>query len=86
MAKDTGKKIDIELFKAITDGLFRKILSFIMIVFGGRFLFNVAANDSGELRTMIITAVLTTLSLIVGFYFGTSQSSQDKENKNGGVK
>ena len=77
----TKEKID--LIKIVTDGLYRKVLALIIIVFGGNFLFSVADAVEGEIRMMIVASLLTLVSSIIGFYFGTSQSSQDKEKKNG---
>jgi len=74
-------KEKVELIKIVTDGLYRKILALIIIVFGGNFLFDVADVVKGEIRMMIVASLLTLVASIIGFYFGTSQSSQDKDKK-----
>jgi len=72
---------NLAVFKAITDGLFRKLFALTIVLFGGNFLFDVAMKVKGETRMMIVGAVITLVTSIFTFYFGTSQSSQDKDKK-----
>jgi len=71
----------LPVFKIITDGLFRKLLAFVVIVFGSNFLFKIAIMVKGETRMMIVGSVITLITTVFVFYFGTSQSSQDKDKR-----
>ncbi len=69
-----------EKYKAITDGIFRKILALIIVIGAGNFLFNMAKLDVGDAK-LIIGYVFGVITTVIAFYYGTSQSSQDKEKK-----
>lgn len=72
----------ITKYKAITDGLFRKIFAIIIVIGSGNFLFEMAEKDPGDAK-LIVGFVFGVITTIIAFYFGTSQSSQDKEKKKG---
>ena len=74
-------KDKVEIFKIVTDGLFRKLFALIIVIFGGSFLFDIAMQIKGEARMMIIGSVITIITSILSFYYGTSQSSQDKDKR-----
>ena len=70
----------IKVFKAITDGLFRKVFAIIIVIGSGNFLFEMASADKGDAK-LIVGFIFGVVTTIIAFYFGTSQSSQDKEKK-----
>ena len=71
----------LPVFKVVTDGLFRKLLALVVIIFGSNFLFKIATAVEGETRMMIVGSVITLITTVFVFYFGTSQSSQDKDKR-----
>jgi len=70
----------IEVFKTITDGLFRKIFAIIIVIGAGRFLFEMAKADPGDAK-LIVGYVFGVITTVIAFYYGTSQSSQDKDKR-----
>lgn len=70
----------ITKYKAVTDGLFRKIFAILIVVGSGNFLFDMAKEDPNDAK-LIIGYIIGVISSIIVFYYGTSQSSQDKEKK-----
>lgn len=64
--------MEMNTFKELTDGLFRKILALILVVGGGWYLW--IAAPKGEVKAYVFSLI----SVAVGFYFGTSQGSSDK--------
>lgn len=62
----------LDAIKALSDGLFRKLLALIIILGGGAFLWNKA--DPAQVKAYVYGMI----SVAIGFYFNTSQSSQDK--------
>ena len=71
---------NLKIFKAVTDGLFRKIFAIIIVVGSGNFLFEMAKADTGDAK-LIVGFIFGVVTTVIAFYFGTSQSSQDKEKK-----
>jgi hypothetical protein len=69
----------IDGFKAITDGLFRKVMAILIVYGAGDFLFTVATKEGSTVQEMVIGYVFGVITTIIVFYYGTSQSSQDKE-------
>ena len=79
-------KNDVWLFKykAITDGLFRKLYALILTVGAGYFLWEAAFQKEEASQVMLIGVGFVTnavITVLISFFFGTSQSSQDKEKK-----
>ena len=72
----------ITIFKAVTDGLFRKVFAIIIILGSGNFLFEMANKDPGDAK-LIVGFIFGVITTIIAFYFGDSQASQDKEKKKG---
>ena len=70
----------IAKYKAVTDGLFRKIFAILIVVGSGNFLFGMAKENPSDAK-LIIGYVIGVVSSVIVFYYGTSQSSQDKEKK-----
>ena len=71
-----------QLVKDFTDGLFRKLLGLLLVVFGGRFLWKVAFLEEGKYTGEIVGFVMgTALTTVIGFYFHTSQGSVDKSKQ-----
>lgn len=70
----------LKIFKIVTDGLFRKVFALIIIAGSGNFLFEMAKADPGDAK-LIVGFIFGVVTTIIAFYFGTSQSSQDKEKK-----
>jgi len=74
----------IDKYKAVTDGIFRKILALVIIVGAGMFLSDIAKADTGtEIKMAIVGYAFGIITTVIAFYYGTSQSSQDKEKKKG---
>ena len=72
----------IDKYKAVTDGIFRKILALVIIIGAGSFLFDIAKADTDtEIKMAIVGYAFGVITTVIAFYYGTSQSSQDKENK-----
>ena len=68
--------------KNLTDGLFRKILGLILVIGGGMFLWKVAFLEEGKFTGEIVGFVMgTAITLVLNFYFGTSQGSVDKSKQ-----
>jgi len=74
--------MDINLIKELTDGLFRKLLGLLLIVGGGMFLWKAAfLEDSKHLGEVVGFVMGTVITLVLTFYFGTSQGSSDKSKQ-----
>ena len=75
----------LETFKGITDGLFRKILAVVVLYFVLDFLFSIGMKsfekDKWDILLMILTALLNMSGVLLGFYYASSQSSQDKDKR-----
>lgn len=73
---------DEQAIKSLTDGLFRKILGLILVVGGGWFLWKAAfLKDSKHLGEVVGFVMGTAITLVLNFYFGTSQGSVDKSKQ-----
>ena len=71
-----------QTIKSVTDGLFRKILGLLLVVFGGWFLWKVAFLEGSKWTGEIVGFVMgTALTTVIGFYFHTSQGSVDKSKQ-----
>jgi len=71
--------VDVETFKGLTDGLFRKLLGLILVVGGGAFLWKAAFFKDGSYIKEVMGFVMgTALTTVIAFYYHTSQSSADK--------
>jgi len=74
--------MDINLIKELADGLFRKLLGLLLIVGGGMFLWKAAfLEDSKHLGEVVGFVMGTAITLVLNFYFGTSQGSSDKSKQ-----
>ena len=75
----------LETFKGITDGLFRKVLAIVILYFVLQFLFSIGIKSfdgkKWDILLMILTALLNMSGILLGFYYATSQSSQDKDKR-----
>jgi len=71
----------VEIFKVITDGLFRKIMAILIVYGAGNFLFNVATQEGSTVQEMVIGYIFGVITTVLSYYYGTSQSSQDKEKR-----
>ena len=74
-------KEKIALFKGITDGLFWKLFSLYLATGAGIFIYKAAFKTGKPSQVMLITVGFVTgtvLTTLVNFYFGTSDSSQEK--------
>ena len=74
--------IEMPTFKELTDGLFRKILGMTLVVGGGCFLWKVAFLPDSQWTGEIVGFVMgTAISIVLNFFFGTSQGSVDKSKQ-----
>jgi len=71
----------VKAIKELTDGLFRKLIALIMILFGGAFLWDMALKTP-EMANIIVGFVIgTVFSTVLGFYFYTTESSKEKSKQ-----
>jgi len=71
----------IAFFKAITDGLFRKLFALYLATGAGWFIQKAAFLKGKPSEVLLLTVGFVTgtvLTTLITFYFGTSQSSDDK--------
>ena len=72
----------IDKYKAVTDGIFRKILALLIVSGAGYFLIDIAKADTGtEIKMAVVGYAFGIITTVIAFYYGTSQSSQDKEKQ-----
>jgi hypothetical protein len=83
--KKSKLSFTFEQFKLLTDGAFRKILTMVILWYVLSFLFEIGtkAFDNGkmDILLMILTALLNMSAILLGFYYASTQSSQDKDKK-----
>ena len=73
-------------YRIVTDGLYRKFYALLLTGGAGSFLWKAAFNkdEPSEIMLMIVGFVIgTILTTLIAFYYGTSESDQNKENKKG---
>ena len=74
--------MEMETFKQLTDGLYRKILGLVLVVGGGFFLWKVAFLEGNKWTGEVLGFVMgTAITLVLNFYYGTSQGSVDKSKQ-----
>jgi len=73
---------NVDTFKTLTDGLFRKLLGLLLILGGGAFLWKAAFLENSKHLGEVVGFVMgTAITLVLNFYFGTSQGSSDKSEQ-----
>lgn len=76
----------VQVIKDLTDGLFRKLFAVYLATGAGLFIYKAAFHPKKPTEILLLTVGFVTgtvLTTLINFYFGTSQSSQDKEKKRG---
>lgn len=80
-----SKVTAFEHVKQMTDGIFRKLLAIVVLYFVLDFLFETGTKafdqQKWDILLMILTAFLNLISALFGFYYASTQSSQDKDKR-----
>ena len=81
----------VERWKVIFDGWFRKLFALIIFIGSGAYVYKVSFIPVENLNEKVVDTVIgfilgTAFATLIQFFFGSSQSSQDKDKKliNGG--
>lgn len=79
MKNETSERY--ETIKALADGAFRKFFAVYIVTGAGIFLFRASFKDDTVMKLVVGFVIGTLLTTLVGYYYGSSQSSQDKDRK-----